>query len=114
MSDCEIPQFYQCTEPTANREHKCCEFSAPILPGEKYLRVGMKYEGQCMTEKQHLACAEACEYVRDNINDECLMYGELMEWWNEDGHWASKKDEKGRRIRSLMANIILRQHRKGA
>jgi hypothetical protein len=111
VSDCEIPEFYICHEPVAKKAHDCVECSAKIVPGEKYLRVNLKYDGTVTAYKQHLQCAEACEYFRDHIGDECLYYGELKEWWGQDGHFMSKKEPHGPEMRRLMARVIWREHR---
>jgi len=111
VSDCELPQLYVCTEPKARKAHKCVECRAPIEPGEKYLRVGMKVEGEMSAYKQHLLCAQACEFYRDNIGDECLYYGELKEWWGADGWHIAKDDANGPEMRTLMARIFKRERR---
>lgn len=83
--DCEIAQYYKCTDRVARKEHECCECSAPILIGEKYLQVNACWENRPDVYRQHLLCQKACEFVRDSgINeDECIYYGGLMEWYHE-------------------------------
>lgn len=82
--DLEPARFYVTKEVTARKGHKCCECTAPISEGEKYLNVRMGWDGTAETFKQHIRCAEACEWARDKILDECLPYGGLKEWWGEE------------------------------
>lgn len=83
--DCEIAQYYKCVHRVARKPHECCECSAPIDTGEKYLQVNACWDNQPDVYRQHLICAEACEYVRDvGLNDdECVYYGGLKEWWHD-------------------------------
>jgi hypothetical protein len=83
--DCEIAQYYKAQERTARKQHECCECSAPILSGERYLEVRACWENRPDVYRQHILCEKACEFVRDSgINDdECLYYGGLKEWYHE-------------------------------
>lgn len=112
VSDCDIPVFYGFTEPVARKDHKCCECRATIFPGEKYVRCNIKMSGESPeTFTQHTICAEACEYYRDKIGEECLHFGGLLEWWGEDGHFNSKKDPVYKEARRLIARVLWRKRR---
>lgn len=110
MSYCDLEpaEFWVTEQPTAIKIHKCCECSALILPKEKYLRVRVGWDGTAETFKQHMACAELCEYVRDSILDECLPMGGFKEWWLEEGRFGGKKDEYAE-VRKRYAAIIRRE-----
>ncbi len=91
MSDCELPQYYVCKEPVARKPHKCCECSAPILPGEQYLQVNASWDNRPCVERQHKLCQKACEFVRDKglNDDDCLAFGEFQDWY---GTWVKEGD----------------------
>jgi len=110
MSECYIPEFYRVIEPTAKKPHACCECSAPILKGEKYVYVSAKWEGQFSVEKQHLLCANACRLVRDEgFNaDECLYFGQLFEWWNECGVELRRETSQVPELRTMIFGILRR------
>lgn len=81
---CEItPDFFTWSEPVARKEHKCCECSAPIVKGEKHYAGRGKWEGAISVYRQHMLCCEACMWVRDELNDECIPFGSLQEWYGE-------------------------------
>ena len=114
MSDCEIAQYHKCQERVARKPHKCCECSAPINSGEKYLQVNACWDNQPFVGRQHLLCAEACEFVRDSgINDdECVYYGGLKEWYAEwvSGGYTHEADEADRvKIWRFMLRIKRRE-----
>ncbi len=54
MSTCDVclnydigyVEFFYERERTARKDYKCSECSTPILRGQKYMRLGGKYEGQ--------------------------------------------------------------------
>lgn len=116
-SYCTIPEFYSYTEPVARKRHACCECSAPILPGEKYFRAAGSWEGEFGTHCQHLLCMEAAMFIRDHFNDgECIGFGTLQESFSEmrggraQDRTRAANDPKLRRLRSLMARILWREH----
>lgn len=117
MSDCELPQYYVCKEPVARKVHHCCECSAPIDTGEKHLRVNACWVGLPGTFRQHLLCAEACEFVRDSglNDDECLPYGGLWEYWAETrNEWFPVPQQEARRKLWRFMLRISRRERKAA
>lgn len=84
MFDCDNAcEFYAWTEPVARKEHRCCECSAPILKGEKHFHGRGKWEGSISVHRQHLLCCEACMWVRDSLEGECLPFGSLMDYRRE-------------------------------
>ena len=109
MSECTIPEFYATSESVARRVHVCCECTAPILAGEKYVKIVGKWEGDFMAHKQHILCAEACEAVRD-LSGDCLYFGEMKEESYHD--WlGSRKDENTLPIRKMLAQIMRRERK---
>lgn len=78
---CDVgPSCYSTAEYRARKEYRCCECKAPIHVGEKYLYCFGVWEGEASTFRQHMLCAEACEFFRDKINDgDCLPFGGLLD-----------------------------------
>lgn len=114
-SDCDMPEFSFVSEPRARIKHRCCECTAPIRVGEKYVRCSGKWAGDVSTFKQHTLCAEACESIRDN-SGECIAFGSLKEWWSEAGNDSkyhiknkTKYSEHYIEIRKMLAVIFKRE-----
>lgn len=119
MSDCELPEYYECKERVARKPHKCCECSAPIKIKEKHLVVSTCYEGRPGRYRQHALCQQACEFVRDQgINDdECLYFGGLQEFyggWIKDGSSNSEPIEIRRTLWRMMLGINRRERKSPA
>lgn len=111
--DAEEPSMYSLHEPTARKSHGCCECRASIVPGEKYLRIAAKWPGDTkpQVKKQHLACAEACEAVRDaDLAGGCLPFGGLNDFWGENSD-MNKKDPEVAECRSKYAVVMRRAWR---
>lgn len=81
--ECDIPEFYRITEPVARKDHECCECNARIKKGEKHFQVTGKWEGEISSFRQHFLCMEACMYIRDHLDDECIPFGTLFEYLGE-------------------------------
>jgi hypothetical protein len=115
VSYCELPSFYDCSEPIARKRHVCCECSAPIEVGEKHFRgAGQWRELGFCTYRQHLACMEACMLIRDSFNGgDCIGFGELMEEFSNMRGGYSRSDPDWIKLRSLMAKIRWRERRNG-
>ncbi len=115
MTQCMRPDFCECHERTARKQHRCCECSAPIMPGDKYISVAGKWEGDFSTYKHHWLCAEACEYIRDHFNDnDCIGFSTLKEWygeWRMGWQGRCRDDADVVAFRSLMAKILWRERR---
>lgn len=108
--ECDIPQFYAWSILTARKQHDCCECSAKINPGEKYFRCSGKWDGLISSYKQHLLCEQACEFIRDEIENECIPFGSLFEWLkNEDYLKHYKKDIEVKDLRVMIAKIRRRE-----
>lgn len=114
-TDCELPSFYSVHDRKAKKQHKCCECSALILPGEVYVYCIGKWD-DLEVFKQHLLCANACRYVRDELSDgECIGFGTLKEWHQD---YFQYMDRKGKLhptvipIRKMMADIFRRERGK--
>ncbi len=55
MSVCEMPTFFKCSEPTARKQHYCCECCAPIEVGEKHIKAAGRWPDSGFSEyRQHL------------------------------------------------------------
>lgn len=113
MTWCDLnpPEMYQAIERVCRKPRPCCECSAPILAGERYLLCTGKWEGQFDSHSQHLLCAEACMFIRDAFQDgECICFGELKTWCAEHG-LQDRTDPIVRRLRVIMAQIKHREVR---
>lgn len=110
---CDIPDFYECCERKARKEHRCCECDAPILRGEKYVIASGKWSGEISTFRQHVLCADACRFIRNSMNDaECICFGGLKEWWHEARFCFANSDRehpKWKAFRGMMAGILRRE-----
>lgn len=118
MTECEVPQFYQHSEPVARKRHECCECDAPIEIGEKHFKATGKWEcWGVRTYRQHFDCMLACMLIRDELNDyECIGFGMLKEsfgeikvGWMEIGSTKETRHPAYQRLRDLMAKIIRRE-----
>lgn len=113
MSECSIPDFYTHSEPVARKRYRCVECSAPILKGEQHFKCTGKWDGDLSTHRQHLLCMEACMLIRDEIEHECIGFGELRDWVGEY-HFdlkAYKTKPSVKKLRSLLARIRLRERK---
>ena len=89
---CEQPQAYTIKEPTAKKEHRCCECRGIIQAGEKYHLFSGVWDGSGATFK---TCAE-CEQLRSDVaatvhRDEYPAFGELYEYvFESDPDWVKR------------------------
>lgn len=83
-------------EVVAKKEHRCVECEAPILVGERYLRYRGRADDSWDTGAQHLLCRDACVWIRDALEGECISFGSLAEWWSEHKSPADLWDAWGR------------------
>lgn len=97
------PSVYREAEVVARKEHPCVECNAPILKGEKHLRYSGCWDGSWGGGRQHLLCRDACVWIRDVLNEECIPFGALFEWWEEHRYpgaleeaWGAKPEEMPR------------------
>ncbi len=113
--ECELPAFYNWSEPVARKEHKCCECSAPILKGEKHFVATGKWDSGLESFRQHLLCAEACMFIRDNLNQgECICFGGLDEWHDEMRRHCDRTDPPWKEFRSKLAAIKRRERKESS
>lgn len=115
MMECDIrPEFYQWCEPVARKVHKCVECYVPINIGEKHFKSWGKWDGDFIVNRQHLLCCQACEFIRDEIEDgECIGFGELFEFVCEyridlD---ENKHKQPWKELRSMIAKIKWRKRK---
>lgn len=80
------PSVYGEKEVKARKAHSCVECSALILPGEIHLVYSGCWDGSWSGGRQHLLCRDACVWIRDVLNEECIAFGELSEWWSNNKH----------------------------
>jgi hypothetical protein len=89
MSYCDLegPTFYREVVRTARKEHACVECSATILPGEQYYDQAGMWDRSVGVDsfRQHLLCRDACVWIRDVMEGECIPFGGLWEWWENEG-----------------------------
>ena len=112
MSECELPRFYDWSEPIAGKKYVCCECSAPILKGEKHFRGSGKWDWRVDTFRQHLTCMEACMLIRDSFNGgECIGFGELKDSWWEMKREIDRDHKDMVKLRHLMAVILVRERK---
>jgi hypothetical protein len=110
--ECEIDKVYSAVERVARKKHVCCECGVAIDKGEKYLNCSGIWSYGAETNKQHLICAEACEIIRDKIDNECIPFGYLIEWYHDAGMDYVPRDADGvADFRSLMAKILWRRYK---
>ncbi len=109
--ECEIAKIYEATERTARKPYQCRECGGQIAKGERYLNCSGLWDWGYETHKQHLVCADACMLIRDKIENECIPFGYLMEWYGEH-----KYDLRESRLapgvpefRQLMAKVLNRK-----
>lgn len=113
--ECDLedgPKVYSWTEPVARKDHKCCECHALIRNGQKYFKAKGCWDGVWSTFRQHLLCMDACMYARDKLNTgECIGFGTLFEYYKDCKDWLTrtKKDEKVRIFRTMLAIILKRR-----
>lgn len=114
--ECEVPLFYSHAEVVARKEHRCCECTASILPGEKHFTAVGKWvdfnNGKIRRYRQHIVCEKACEFVRDHFNDyDCIGFGELFQWIGEEAYGLKefKGYDDGKTFRSMIAKIRRRE-----
>ena len=113
---CDLPEWYEYTEPVAMKNHACCECSAPILKGEKHFHGRGKWPFGVASYRQHVACMEACMCIRDDFSDgECIGFGSLFEDFDEmKWQYDRVKDRHNApwvKLRRLIATIKLRERR---
>lgn len=110
MSSCDLPEFYEWSEPVARKEHRCCECNAPINKGEKHFHARGKWDGAMSSFRQHMLCLEACMFIRDKLNGgDCICFGGLFEWWDDSKSECDKTHFCWRQIRQKLAGIKRRE-----
>lgn len=107
--ECEIAKVYSAVERVARKQHKCCECGVPINKGETYLVCSGIWSFGAESHKQHLICAEACEWIRDASDGECIPFGYLLEWWGDNKWQITKEAEALRIMRRKMAKVLARR-----
>jgi hypothetical protein len=107
--DYDPAEFYTHHEPVARKRHQCVECLAPIEKGERHFAYSGKWDGSISTGRQHLLCMEACMLIRDKLNDECIPFGGLRDWYGEMRRDICGPDAT--KLRRMMAKINCRVRR---
>lgn len=86
------PDFCFTSTPKARREHRCCECRHVIPRGESYKRMSGKWDGDVMTFKRHLACAELVEFIEEVVcgGHGYIYFGGLAEEISEAGQYLDQ------------------------
>lgn len=64
---------------TARKEHKCYDCGRKIAPGEWYVAVGGKCEGEWWEGKECSHCWSAMEWVKAHVPCLCVEFGNMRE-----------------------------------
>jgi hypothetical protein len=108
--ECDVPDFYNWSEPVARKEHRCCECSAPIRKGERHFIATGKWDDTLQTFRQHTLCMEACVFIRDKLNgSECICFGGLWEYYDESKWQCDKGHPVWQELRKMLADIKRRE-----
>ena len=76
--DYDSPEFYNCKEVIAKKEHICSECGSPILIGEKYENVFGKWGGVVATFKTCSDCLNL-RFALETTPCYCLVHGSLID-----------------------------------
>ncbi len=84
MSECycdygDAPSVYCATTHKARVRHSCYECGKSIIPGEKYERAAMLYEGMWDTNKTCVRCLDVRQYIMDHAPCFCWMHGSMLD-----------------------------------
>ena len=109
--DWTMPEFFSEVVRTARIERGCIECTAPILPGERYYAQSGKWDGDFQTFAQHLLCRDACVWIRDVLEGECVAFGELQQWWSDRRPYGGQLGKPMWRIGARMLAMIHRRER---
>jgi len=76
---CDVDYGERCevwnrTTPRARRQHTCVQCDRPIVPGEKYLRVGALYDGHWSTITAHITCDEIVRYIAFQVCGQSIYF----------------------------------------
>lgn len=104
------PKFYAEEERVSRKHRECIECNAPILLGERYLSCRGKWDGSIATYSQHLLCRDACVWIRDRLEGECIPFGGLHGWW-ANTRFRNHHQAQGWRIGAKMYALIRRRER---
>lgn len=78
---CELPEVACVSNPTARKNHKCCECEGTIAPGDRYQVYGGLWDRRWRTFKT----CEDCLALRNDIASKLkpaasMVFGSLSEW----------------------------------
>jgi hypothetical protein len=97
MSDgiCDFSIEAECDEPadvfnacmvTARLAHTCTECGIGIPPGQRYERIGMKYDGHWSVDRICFACSEISREFFDGARCIGVLWDEIEHNWDEGAH----------------------------
>lgn len=110
-TDCDYSTLSIVRDRKAKKQHHCCECSALILVGEKYVYCIGKWD-TFQVYKQHELCADACRWIRDQIFDDCIAFGSLKECFKDEIKDSDRNRSEIKQIRKMMADIFRRERKK--
>lgn len=109
--DCVIPEFMSDKRDFAVRkDHKCIECGDIIKKGERAYRYAAKWDGDFSSGYQHMDCCITCEYIRDELDEECIPFGYLGEWVDEELSRFKPKEKRlwPKEVRRTVAKFVRR------
>jgi len=77
--DYDTPEFYEQSERTARKQHKCSECGRPIHSGERYEYVAAKNDGELWQAKTCCRCLAVRNYVQAHVPCFCWYHHNMLE-----------------------------------
>lgn len=110
----DMPEFVDDHAHCARKQHRCCECSAPIQVGERYIKTKGVWDGEFSEFKQHELCAEAFKHaisLNTGFDNEGVWYGGVFEWFDDEGRFEGAVKLEEKEMRSMIAKMLLREWR---
>ena len=104
--DNDYPTFYSEDERTCRKPRKCSECRRAIAPGERYVYISGKWDGDFNTFRVCAHCDAATRYIQAVVACWCFPLG--MRWFPEDG------DDEFRGEPSAVRRLVVTARRKWA
>lgn len=82
--DCTVPEFCRAVVRVSRKARACCECSAGIDPGERYLSVSGKWDGNLGAYDVCLFCEELRDEAQRADVCDCIAFGHLFETLAEE------------------------------
>ena len=106
MCDCELPEATMVRQPTARKEHVCCECGGTIKVGESYQLFSGVWDGHGASFKTCAECCEAREYYRHYVMQRGDCDPCFGEFWNDATDYGNEltREEWLSAMRAELAN----------